>query len=192
MEPHTDNALLRFDPRRLIVLGAIGGMLAGMMMAVTEMVYGWVSSAHTAWDAPMAILAWIVGLNHFGQPANHIGPIVLGLGGHMMNSMIAGVMFVALLTALRVRSELAAIMFGVAYGLVLWVIMRYGILPLRTSTKTLFTTSTVSPQWVWWLAHGLLGMTAGMFYAAVSRARLEPLPRAQRLREREHTPRAAA
>jgi hypothetical protein len=78
------------------------------------------------WDAPMAIWAWIVGLNHFGQPANHIGPIVLGLGGHMMNSLIAGVMFITLLSARRLRNELAAVMFGVAYGLVLWVIMRYG------------------------------------------------------------------
>jgi hypothetical protein len=36
-----------------MVLGAVGGMLAGMMMALTEMIYGWVSSAHTAWGAPM-------------------------------------------------------------------------------------------------------------------------------------------
>jgi hypothetical protein len=48
------------------------------------------SSAHSAWDAPMGIWAYIAGLNHLGQPANHIGPIILGLGGHMMNSMIIG------------------------------------------------------------------------------------------------------
>ena len=159
-------------------------------MALTEMIYGWASSAHTAWDAPMAIWAWVAGLNHFGQPANHVGPIILGLGGHMMNSMIAGVMFFALVSALRLRNELAAIMLGVAYGLVLWAIMRYGILPLRTSTKTLFTTSTVSPQWVWWLAHAILGMTAGLFYVAVSRARTGALARLPRLRER--TPHPAA
>lgn len=68
--------------------------------------------------------------------------------------------------------------------------MRYGILPLRTSTKALFTTSIVSPQWVWWLAHALLGMTAGIFYVAVSRARSLPLARTPRLRE--DAPRAAA
>jgi hypothetical protein len=190
MELRTERAAVRFDARRILVLGAIGGVLAGMMMALTEMIYGWVSSAHTAWDAPMAIWAWIVGLNHFGQPANHIGPIILGLGGHMMNSIIAGVTFIALMTALRLRNELAAIMFGVAYGLVLWVIMRYGILPLRTSTKTLFTTSTVSPQWVWWLAHALLGMTAGIFYVAVGRARTLPLARTPRLRRHEPHPAA--
>ena len=190
MEARNDTRVARFDVRRIVVLGAIGGVLAGMMMAITEMIYGWVSSAHSFWDAPMAIWAWVAGLNHFGQPANHVGPIILGLGGHMMNSMIAGVMFLALVSALRLRNALVAIMLGVAYGLVLWVIMRYGILPLRTSTKTLFTTSTVSPQWVWWLAHALLGMTAGVFYVAVSRARPRPLPRLPRLRER--TPHPAA
>jgi hypothetical protein len=46
----------------------------------------------------MAIWAWIGGLEHFGQPGNHIGPILLGLGGHMVNSMVAGVLFVAVLT----------------------------------------------------------------------------------------------
>jgi hypothetical protein len=48
----------------------------------------------------------------------------------------------------------------------------------------------VSPQWVWWLAHALLGMTAGVFYVAVGRARLRPL--AQTLRLRRHEPHPAA
>jgi hypothetical protein len=177
--------------RRVFVVGALGGLLAGMLLALTEMIYGWASSAHTAWDAPMAIWAWIVGLDHFGQPANHVGPILLGLGGHMLNSMIAGVVFVALLTAARLRNDLLAVVLGVAFGLVLWVIMRYGILPLRDSTKALFTTSMVSPQWVWWLAHGLFGLTVGMVYAAVRRARLRPSARVSP-RAREDAPRVAA
>jgi hypothetical protein len=49
------------------------------------------------WGAPMGIWAYIGGLDHFGHPANHIWPILLGLGGHMMNSMIIGIVFVALM-----------------------------------------------------------------------------------------------
>jgi hypothetical protein len=37
----------------------------------------------------------------------------------MVNSMIAGVIFVALLSAVRLRNDLLAIMLAVAYGLVL-------------------------------------------------------------------------
>jgi hypothetical protein len=159
----------RFDARRVVGVGALGGALAGMVMALTVMLYGWASGAHTAWDAPMAIWAWVGGLDQFGRPADHIGAILLGLGGHLVNSMIAGVVFVALARAVRLRHDLVAVVLGVAYGLVLWVIMRYGILPLRASTRVLFTTSMVSPPWVWWLAHGLLGVTLGTFWVAVGR-----------------------
>jgi hypothetical protein len=79
---------------------------------------------------------------------------------------------------------------GLGYGLVLWVIMRYGILPLRDSTKILFTTSTVSPQSVWWLAHAFFGLSIGIAYVAVSRAWSRPMARVSRLRESEQ--RAAA
>jgi hypothetical protein len=79
---------------------------------------------------------------------------------------------------------------GVANGLLLWVVMRYGILPLRDSTKALFTDSLVSPQWVWWLAHGLFGLVLGAAYVALPRARM--LPAASVSRIREEARRAAA
>jgi hypothetical protein len=180
----------RVKALRIVVVGALGGVLAGMVMALTVMIYGWASGAHTAWDAPMAIWAWVGGLDQFGRPADHIGAIVLGLGGHLVNSMVAGVVFVALARAVRLRHDLVAVVLGVAYGLVLWVITRYGILPLRASTKVLFTTSMVSPPWVWWLAHGLLGGTLGTVWVAVGGGRLRPL--AAGSRRRQDAPRAAA
>ncbi len=141
-----------------------------MMMAAVEMIYGWASSAHTAWDAPMGIWAYIAGLNHFGQPANHIGPIVLGLGGHMMNSMIIGIVFVALMRMLR--NPPGILMLGTAYGVGVWALMRYVLLPLNTPNDRLFTTSLISPQWVWWVAHVALGMTAGLVYLLFGQRRL--------------------
>lgn len=156
--------------KRAMLVGAAGGMAAGMMMAAVEMIYGWASSTHTAWDAPMGIWAYIAGLNHFGQPANHIGPIALGLGGHMMNAMIIGIVFVALMR--RLRNPAGALMFGTAYGVGLWALMRYVLLPLYTPNDRLFTTSMISPQWVWWVAHVALGMTAGLVYLLFGRRQL--------------------
>jgi hypothetical protein len=156
--------------KRAMLVGAAGGMAAGMMMAAVEMIYGWASSTHTAWDAPMGIWAYVAGLNHFGQPANHIGPIALGLGGHMMNSMIIGIVFVALMRMLR--NPPGALMFGTAYGVGLWALMRYVLLPLYTPNDRLFTTSMISPQWVWWVAHVALGMTAGLVYLLFGRRQL--------------------
>lgn len=173
-------------PKRIVLIGAIGGTVAGMMMAMVEMLYGWASQTHTFWDAPMAIWAWVGGRNHFGAPANHVGPILLGLGGHMANSMLAGIAFAGFATALvaalrRVRDasplalDLAPIMLGVAFGLALWATMRYGILPLRRDREAqLFTTGLVSPAWVWWLAHAVLGMTAGIVFDVARRLFEEP------------------
>jgi hypothetical protein len=189
MEARSGVMARRLAALNIVVVGVITGVVAGVILALTQMIYGWASSAHSAWDAPMAIWAWLAGLNYFGRPGDHVWPIVLGLGGHMVNSVVAGVIFVALLGALRLRNDLWAIVLGVAYGLALWAIMRYGILPLRDSTKALFTTSMVSPQWVWWLAHGLFGLTAGIVYVAARRVQRMRV-RMQPAREEEH--RAAA
>src|SRR4051812_23728778 len=95
--------------QRILLLGALAGSLGGLMMAGVEMIYGWASPAHSLWDAPMAIWAYVGGLNHFGQPENHIGPIVLGIGGHMMNSIIVAIVFVALMRILKVPSGAVAL-----------------------------------------------------------------------------------
>ena len=178
----------RWPIRRIVAVGAVVGIASGMMMAAVEMVYGWISATHTFWDAPIAIWAWVAGLDHFGQPANHVWPIVLGIGGHMMNSVLIGILFVALVAAARLRGAVAVVMFGVLYAVGAWALMRYGILPLRSSTKTLFTTATVSPQWVWWVAHAALGMTAGLAYLAAARTEAA-VP--ARFGQRRHVPHVA-
>lgn len=189
MEPTTAQEMHGWTARSIVTLGAIVGLASGMMMAGVEMIYGWISDSHRFWDAPMAIWAWVAGLEHFGQPGNHVWPIILGIGGHMMNSTIAGIIFVALLVAARSRGVIAPVMAGIVYGLLLWVVMRYGILPLRDSTKVLFTHSLVSPQWVWWVAHAALGMTAGLVYAVAGQGLAGGLPTKMRRRERfRHAP----
>src|SRR4051794_38541989 len=87
--------------KRILLLGALAGSLGGLMMAGVEMIYGWASPVHSLWDAPMAIWAYVGGLNHFGHPGNHIGPIVLGIGGHMMNSIFVAVVFVGPVRVLK-------------------------------------------------------------------------------------------
>src|SRR5919197_187363 len=82
--------------KRAILVGVATGAAGGMAMAGVEMIYGWASSAHTAWDAPMGIWAYIGGLNHFGHPANHVWPILLGIGGHMTNAIFIAIVFVGL------------------------------------------------------------------------------------------------
>lgn len=156
--------------RHTIVPGAAAGAAAGMMMAGVEMIYGWASPAHTAWDAPIGIWAYIGGLNHFGHPANHVWPILLGISGHMMNAIFIGILFVALMRVLR--NPPGAVLLGAAFGVGLWALQRYVFLPINTPESRLYTTSAVSPQWVWWLAHVALGTTLGLVYVRLGRRHL--------------------
>jgi hypothetical protein len=150
--------------KRILLVGALAGALGGLMMAGVEMIYGWASPVHSLWDAPMAIWAYVGGLDHFGQPANHIGSIVLGIGGHMMNAIFVAIVFVALMRTLKEPPGAVALVLGIAYGLGLWALQRYVTLPLNKPEDTLFTTGTVSPQWVWWFAHLALGTGIGLGY----------------------------
>ncbi|WP_034271503.1 hypothetical protein [Haloechinothrix halophila] len=161
----------RRSPVQVIVIGAIGGAIAGMMLAAVEMIYGWLSDTNTFWDAPMAIWAWVAGIDNFGPPGEHVASIILGIVGHMMMSMMIGVVFAALMTYLiRTKDVISPVLIGVLYGLLVWVVMRYLILPINSGEAELFTTDRVSPQWVWWLSHAVLGMTAGIYLVVVRRA----------------------
>src|SRR5437763_2373661 len=131
MAPEQDPELRKQMAKRTLLVGVAAGAAAGLAMAAVEMIYGWASSAHTAWDAPMGIWAYIGGVNHFGEPANHIGPIVLGIGGHMLNAILVGIAFVALLRVL-LRNPPRAVILGAAYGVALWALQRYVFLPINT------------------------------------------------------------
>src|SRR3954470_19198405 len=102
-----------------LVVGVVAGAAAGLAMAAVEMIYGWASSVHTAWDAPMGIWAYVGGLNNFGRPGDHIGQIVLGIGGHMVNAIFVAVVFVALMRVLH--DPPGVLILGAGYGAALWV-----------------------------------------------------------------------
>jgi uncharacterized membrane protein YagU involved in acid resistance len=117
----------------------------------------------------MGIWACIGGLNHFGRPVDHIGPIVLGIGGHMLNAILVAIVFVALLRVLR--NPRGVLILGAAYGAALWALQRYVFLPINTPEDKLFTTGLINPQWVWWISHLALGTTIGLVCLLFERRR---------------------
>jgi hypothetical protein len=156
--------------KRALVVGVVAGGAGGLAMAAVEMLYGWASSTHTAWDAPMGIWAYIGGLNHFGRPVDHAWPIVLGIGGHVLNAIFVAVVFVALMRVLR--NPPGAVILGAGYGAALWALQRYVFLPINAPEDRLFTTGLISPPWVWWIAHLALGTTIGLVYMLFERRAL--------------------
>ena len=155
--------------KRAVLAGSVAGAAAGLVMAGVEMVYGWVSDTHSAWDAPLGIWSYVGGISHFGRPGDHVGPIFLGICGHMLNAILVGVVFVALLRGLR--NPVVILILGVAYGAGLWALQRYVLLPMKAPEDKLFTTALISPQWVWWIAHVALGATIALVYLLLERRR---------------------
>ncbi len=153
---------------RVLVIGAIAGAVAGMMMAMWQMIVGAIADEPTAvdgistsfWTAVTAIPSVPFGIDWFSQDFD-FWPVVLGIGGHMMNSMVLGVLGVTLLVALLGRrpSVPAAVMQGVVFGLVLEVLIVHLIVNPIQDVNTLYTST---PEWSWWASHAVFGMTLGL------------------------------
>jgi hypothetical protein len=165
----------RIDAATVVRTGLIAGAIAGMMMAMWQMVVGAIAQDPTAvptihqsfWTAVTSITSVIFGLDAF-HGSFHFWSVIGGVGGHMMNSMMLGVVGVGLLTAVQGRRPhpLGAIMQGVMFGLVLEVVIVNLIVNRIQDVNTLYTST---PEWSWWVAHGIFGMTLGLVAATLLR-----------------------
>ncbi len=108
----------------------LAGLAASLVMGMFEMLYEAVAGA--GFWSPVTLIAATILRNLQGiatpvslQPV----PVLLGLMGHMMNSVILGVVF-ALLIAPRLRARNALLTAGVVYGAAIFVVMWFAIVPL--------------------------------------------------------------
>jgi hypothetical protein len=158
-------------------IGLIAGAVAGMMMAMWQMVVGALADEPTAvegvtssfWTAVTSIPSVLFGIDWFHEDFE-FGAVALGLGGHMMNAMMLGIVGVALLIAVQGHrpSPLAAVMQGVMLGLILEVVIVHLIVNPIQDVNTLYTST---PEWSWWVSHAIFGMTLGLLGSLLLRRR---------------------
>ncbi len=175
MEAHT---LTSTPPRAessthvsIVKVGAIAGIAGGMVMAMWQMVVGAIAQSQTAdpgivssfWTAITSIPSVVFG-NSWFHGSFDFWPVALGLGGHMMNSMILGVIGVAL--AVKILgprlNTLTAMAFGMMFGIVLEIVIVNLIVNGIQSPNLLYTST---PEWSWWAAHIMFGATVGLVAA---------------------------
>ena len=110
--------------------GIIGGLIACMMMGMWEMAAEQVAGG--GFWAPLTYIAATVlrDYQHVATPVSFaMLPAALGLMGHMMNSVLLGVMFTQM--ARRISySATSHVALGLAYGVLVLVIMWWAVLPL--------------------------------------------------------------
>jgi hypothetical protein len=108
----------------------LAGLLASLVMGMIEMLYEAIGGAGF-WSPVVFIAATVVrGLQSVPVPVpfQPLG-VVLGLMGHMMNSVILAFIF-AQFVAPRLRNTNALLFGGMIYSLVVFVVMWFGIVPL--------------------------------------------------------------
>lgn len=144
-------------------------------MAMWQMVVGAIARDPTAvpgvrtsfWTPVEGIWSVIFGDKHLHGDF-HFVPVVGGMMGHMMNSMMLGIVGVYLATALLGKrpSVAQAMAFGMMFGLVLELVIVNLIINGLQSVETLYTST---PEWSWWVAHGMFGATVGLVGASLLR-----------------------
>ncbi len=114
------------DIRRAVVAGVVASVVMGMIEMIYEVVAG-----DGFWAPVVYIGATVLRRLQETRPpvVFDVGGVVLGLAGHMMNSAVLGLVFGAL-TGRRDLGRGTAATWGAVYGLIVFVVMWYGIVPL--------------------------------------------------------------
>jgi len=151
--------------RQVVIRGALAGMVGGMVMAMWSMMVLWLNGsgfwlplnliAHTFWrDTPLD--------GRFCVTAALAGVVI-----HMMMSMMVGVVFA--LVVQRIHGSLAAVSgLGMTFGIMLWLVMQYGVWRVvDADAANAFT------PWVFGVGHAMFGLVTGLVVGAPGRAPAE-------------------
>lgn len=165
----------RVEPLAVMKLGAIAGMAGGMMMAIYQMIVGAIAKDPTAvagihttfWTPVEGIWSVVFGVHHFHGDFHTI-PVLGGIAGHMMNSMVLGIIGMVLIAGLLGRQPNigAATMLAVAYGIAIEAVLVNLLINNAQKIETLYHST---PTWSWWAAHAIFGMTLGTLGALLLR-----------------------
>lgn len=144
---------------RTVLNWALPGLIAGLVFAMWAMVVGLFTS--TLWAPPQGI-AQSIGVGTSGHDFQLV-PLLVGLMGHMMNSIVLGVIFIAIARATRLQG-IAAVVGGIVYGVIVYAAM-YWVLLRGVLSSTSASFLTASPEWSWIAAHLMFGVVLGALAA---------------------------
>src|SRR3954451_8641069 len=180
METHV-HTQVHWHPRRASVaatkvlqVGAVAAIASGFIMAAWQMVVAAIAESPTTVHGihqtlrtpPEGIWSVAFGVHHF-HGSFHFIPVFGGIVGHMENSLILGIIGVALVTAILGRrpNPVAAVVIGAAYGIAVQAILINSIV----NTQKVQTLYSSTPHWSWWIGHAIFGATLGLLSSVLLR-----------------------
>lgn len=171
----------RFDVSGVIIGGGIAGILAGIVMAMAAMVYA-AANGSGFWLPVRTIAATWYGANALVGGA---AVLIVGMVTHLGNSAFWGAIFAALPP--RRKSVPAALVGGLVWGVVVWALMSFAVMPRLNPTMY---ARTVAMEGGWWyILHliygGMLVVTPGLMRRVSDRrhtaAAVRPYPELRRI-----------
>jgi hypothetical protein len=157
-------------------VGTECGLLGGLVMALPLVIYDWVRTSHSALELPMAVTAWLFGLNHFHPNGYAVWPIVVGALFLLLYWEALGLAFTAIADRVyRVGSQAGSLALGAVWSFVSFMFFWYMLLPIaRDGEPFRFVSGAVgfvAPNWVWILGYTVFGLATGACYWLLRRER---------------------
>src|SRR5713226_7227756 len=104
---------------RLTMVGLASGVGGGLVMAAPLVIYDWVKASHSALELPMAVTAWLFGLDHYVRNGYHWWPIVTGALFLLAYWGIQGLAFAGIADRVyRVRTLIGSLTLGGVWSFV--------------------------------------------------------------------------
>jgi hypothetical protein len=132
-------------------VGALAGLLGGVVMAMWSMVV--LAATGVGFWASVNLIAHTVWRGAPTDGSFSIAALLLGLMVHMGMSVVFGVILATLVG--RLAGTLPAVVAGMTFGLVLWLVNQYVIWPAIDET-----TAQAFTPWVLAVGHLMFGLVA--------------------------------
>ncbi len=152
--------------------GVIGGIIAGIVFAVGEMLIS--AALGSGFFDPLRLIgAMALGMQALQPSYPLLTAVLVGIIIHLILSMIFGVIFFYLLALTRQHSAttLGFLVYGMIYGLALWIFNFLLIAPAAFPFL-----ATADPLWPVFFVHTFLyGMVIGAYAAMINSRRIETM-----------------
>ena len=150
---------------RAVVGVLVAGMAAGMMMGILQMLVEAVSGQ--GFWAPLRYIASVFTRGADTDASFSARPVLVGLAGHMMISVVFGAIFAAVVWKLT-RNPIVLAILGMMWGALLYAVMWWGVAATFDPAMQL-----VNAQW-FFVSHLVFGMVLGLGVAVAQRLSAAP------------------